>query len=594
MNREQCKALKVLDCTFRDGGHINNWEFDDRLVRRAYRASSLAGVDYFEVGYRVGPSSPGYDKVGPWARCDDERVASVIEGVISGARPTVMVDYGRAEKQDFSPKHGSPVVAVRVATYRKTLGPAIEFAEYIGSLGYEVFLNLMAISHYSPSHLAEAKKLVTASSVRNLYFADSFGSLFPDHVIRIVRELREIEGIRVGFHAHNNMQMAFANCLTAVEHGISYVDASIYGMGRGVGNLPLEILISYLQDVSPDRYNTLPLLEIIRSSFLALNQKDRWGYSLAGLISAVFDVHPSYGARLLDHGEYLVEDLWNVMRAVSAMEDSTTFSRELLDRVLRSGKIVDKRSMGPTTTPHLEALGVHSMAGFNREDEVVGQTQNGPPAYLRRHEGRPFLILANGPSLKQHRDRVERFIQKYNPIILGSNNISDLFVPHYHVFTNRLRFFQYVGTVHEKSQLVVANFFETSFVKEQTSRSFEVIHLRQTDSALPLEDDGYVISVPHVDVAVASVSLAVLMGASAVFMAGMDGYQEGMQAESFHFYRGEIGTEDSSLLVEQHKGVCLGLDRAMAMLDKRNLTLVILTPTSHQRLYRALDNYLTP
>jgi len=591
MNHDNLKKLKVLDCTFRDGGHINNWQFDQHLVRRAYRASSLAGVDYFEIGYRVGPSCPDYHKVGPWARCDDERVSSVIEGMISGARPTIMVDYGRATRQDFIPKTSSPVAAVRVATYRKTLGPAIEFAEHIGSLGYEVFLNLMAISHYSPSQLEEAKTLVRSSSVRNLYFADSFGSLFPEHVSRIISALLEIQGVRVGFHAHNNMQMAFANCLTAAERGASYVDASIYGMGRGVGNLPLEILISYLQDLCPERYNALPLLEVIRSSFVSMHQKERWGYSLAGLISAVFDVHPSYCARLLDHGEFLVEDLWNVMRAVSKIEDSTTFSRDILQKVLQSGKVVEKRLPAPTVTT--EALSLHSMAGFSREGQVVGQFSETPPGYVRRHEGRPFLILANGPSLRSHRDRVERFIQKYNPVILGNNNLGDLFIPHYHVFTNRFRFFQYVGTVHEKSQLMLADFFETSFVREQTSRTFEVVHLRQRDTAMPLEDDGYVISVPHIDVAVASVSLAVLMGAKAIFVAGMDGYQEGMEADSFHFYRGEIGTEDSSLLVDQHKGVCLGLDRTMAMLDKRNRTLVILTPTSHQRLYRALDNYLS-
>jgi hypothetical protein len=139
----------------------------------------------------------------------------------------------------------------------------------------------------------------------------------------------------------------------------------------------------------------------------------------------------------------------------------------------------------------------------------------------------------------------------------------------------------------------VASFFETSFIQEQTPRSFEIIHLRQIDTTVPLENDGYVISLPHIDVAVASVSLAVLMGANAIFIAGMDGYQEGMETESFHFYRGEIGTEDPALLIEQHKGVCLGLDRTMAMLDRRNFTLVILTPTSHQRLYRAIDNYLS-
>jgi hypothetical protein len=233
------------------------------------------------------------------------------------------------------------------------------------------------------------------------------------------------------------------------------------------------------------------------------------------------------------------------------------------------------------------------MVGFSREGEKAGEQCEGSPDYLRRYKGRPFLILANGPSLKIHRDGVQLFIQKYNPVIIGSNNIRDLFEPHYHVFTNKLRFFQYGGTVSEKSQLVLADFFEASFIREQTSRPFEVIHLREGTAALPLEDEGYVITLPHLDVAVASISLAVLMGGKAIFVAGMDGYQEGMAADSFHFYQEEVGPEDPSVLIERHKGVCLGLDRTMVMLDRRDCSLVILTPTSHQRLYRGLENYLS-
>jgi hypothetical protein len=281
------------------------------------------------------------------------------------------------------------------------------------------------------------------------------------------------------------------------------------------------------------------------------------------------------------------------MREIAAIEESTTFSRDILDRVLQSGKIVDKRAKDLTGEIGNHSLSSHSMSRFSRKDITLGQAATQPPAYLGRHEGRPFLILANGPSLRSHREDIERFILKHNPVVFGNNNVHHLFVPHYHIFTNKLRFFQYVSTVHEKSQLVAADFFEVGFVRENTARECEIVYVQQGETRLSLMEGSYVITLPHIDVGVVSISLAVLMGAKTIFVAGMDGYQEGMAAESFHFYREETGPEDPSILIERHRGVCLGLDRTVAMLDQRNISLVILTPTSHQRLYCGLDNYLS-
>lgn len=585
------KPLRVLDCTFRDGGHLNKWEFANSLVGDTYTASSRAGIDVFEVGYRIAPTVEGYDRLGPWAKCTDEFLRQEFGAKPSEAPLAVMVDTGRVRLKDIGLRRDSPVSMIRVATYFKTLGEAIELVSAVSERGYETSLNLMAIGRYSPAELEEAKGRLAAAGVRRIYCADSFGSLFPEKVKTLIAQLREIGNVEVGFHAHNNLQMAFANTLAAVEAGADWIDATVHGMGRGVGNLQLEILVAYLQDRQPDRYNVIPLLEVIARHFTPLQKSLGWGYSLAGLMSAAFDVHPVYAAKLLERRDLLVEDIWNLLREVRAMEEGSGFSANILERVLGSGKFLENRQALQKRL--VLSLSHHRMAEFARND--AGGCQSSVATFKGLHQGRPALIFAGGPSVKEYLPKLRLFIEKYRPFTIGSNNIAELVDPQYYLFTNKLRFAQYAKQVRfPVSRLMVAGYFEPSFVNEHVCCTWDYVPIRQgaaIEFPFIAED---VVQVSYLDVSIVAIGVAVLMGASEVFIAGLDGFRTGMDASSFHFYKETSQPEDRALLIERHRNVSTELERVTAYLARLNLEFSLITPTSHHQYYRGIDKLLDP
>jgi 4-hydroxy 2-oxovalerate aldolase len=578
-----------VDCTFRDGGHLNKWDFPGVLVGDTYTASSRAGIDIFEMGYRVAPSMEGYARLGPWAKCTDEFLRQEFGDKPSGVPLAVMVDAGRVRLEDIGPRRDSPVSMIRIATYFKTLEQAIDLVSAVSERGYETSLNLMAIGRYSPAELEEAKGRLAAAKVRRIYCADSFGSFFPEKVKFLIAQLREIGNVEVGFHAHNNLQMAFANTLAALEAGAGWIDATVYGMGRGVGNLPLEILVAYLQDRQPDRYNVIPLLEVIARHFTPLQKSLGWGYGLAGLMSAAFDVHPTYASKMLERKDLLVEDIWNLLREVQAGEKESGFSADILCRVLSSGKFLENRH--ELQQRLAVSIGHHHMADFARSD--AGDHTPNVAVFKGRHLQRPVLIFAGGPSVKEYLPQLKRFIEKYQPFTIGSNNIVELLDPDYYLFTNKLRFAQYAKQVNlSRSRLMVAGFFEPSFIYEHVIGPWDFVPIRLGTAVEAPFVTNEVIQVRYLDVSIVAIGVATLMGASQVYVAGLDGFKPGMDAGSFHFYRETAQPEDTALLAERHRNVSTELERVSAYLKKQNLEFSLITPTSHHQYYRGIERLL--
>jgi 4-hydroxy 2-oxovalerate aldolase len=432
---------------------------------------------------------------------------------------------------------------------------------------------------------------LAAAKVPRVYCADSFGSFFPERLKFLIAQLREIGAVEVGFHAHNNLQMAFANTLAAIEAGATWVDGTVHGMGRGVGNLPLEILIAYLQDRQPDRYNVIPVLEVIARYFAPLQKSLGWGYSLAGLMSAAFDVHPTYASKMLERKDLLVEDIWNLLREVQAAEEESGFSASILCRILDSGKFLENhhelRQRLAVSISH------HQMADYTRSD--AGEHSPNVAVFKGRHVRRPALIFAGGPSIREYLPRLQRFIAKYQPFTIGSNNIADLMAPDYHLFTNKLRFAQYARRVQlARSRLMVAGFFEPSFIHEHVFCPWDFVSIRlgaNVEDPFVAQD---VIQVQYLDVSIVAIGVALLMGANQIYVAGLDGLRPGMDAGSFHFYRETAQPEDTALLAERHRNVSTELERVAVYLKRQNLEFSLITPTSHQQYYRGIDRLLDP
>jgi len=288
MYREQ---IKVLDCTIRDGGLINNHDFDRRFVKAVFKAISESGVDYIELGYKNSKELFSSKEFGLWKFCDDDEIRKVTEGIESKTKISVMVDVGRVDLDDVKPACESPVDMIRVASYVKDIDKAISMVNHFADKGYETTINIMAISKDQGPELDEALHQIERESKANvIYIVDSFGALYQEPVEWLVKRFKAvIKSKEVGFHGHNHQQLAFSNTIEAIIHDANYLDGTVYGIGRAAGNCPLELLIGFLKN---PKFDIRPILDLISSEFIPLRNKIEWGYIIPYAISGIMNEHP--------------------------------------------------------------------------------------------------------------------------------------------------------------------------------------------------------------------------------------------------------------------------------------------------------------
>ncbi|HUU43975.1 MAG TPA: aldolase catalytic domain-containing protein [Planctomycetota bacterium] len=285
--------IKVLDCTIRDGGLINNHMWEDGFVEAVYQTLVAAGVDYMEVGYKGSKSIYGKDQYGAWKHCDEDDLRRVIGDNPSGLKLSAMADAEKSDyKQDILPKDQSIIDLIRVACYIHQIPTALDMVKDAHDKGYEVALQLMAVSVVQDRDLIEALKVIPEQPISCLYLVDSFGALYSEQVrdyVHIYMKALEGTGIEVGMHAHNNQQLAYANTIEACIVGANRLDGTINGMGRGAGNCPLELLIGFLKN---PKFHLRPVLECIEKYCFPLRDKMEWGYHLPYMLTGQLNRHP--------------------------------------------------------------------------------------------------------------------------------------------------------------------------------------------------------------------------------------------------------------------------------------------------------------
>lgn len=292
------KEIKVVDCTIRDGGLMNNWQFSDDFVKAVYQACVEAGIDYMEIGYKSSEKSYSRAENGPWKFCDEKDVRRIVGNNKTGTKLSVMVDIGRVELENIPPKKDSVIDMVRVATYVHQMDKAIHMAEHCIDKGYETTINLMAVSKVNERDLDEALLDVAKSRVPIFYLVDSFGSLYCEQIELLAKKYADkLKGKTIGIHAHNNMQLAFSNTVTAIIHGCNMLDATLLGLGRGAGNCPIEILIAFLKN---PKYRLLPLFQAIQDYILPLQKEIDWGYHIPYLVTGAMNEHPKEAMEWMD------------------------------------------------------------------------------------------------------------------------------------------------------------------------------------------------------------------------------------------------------------------------------------------------------
>jgi 4-hydroxy 2-oxovalerate aldolase len=357
--------MKILDCTLRDGGYYTNWDFDSEMVNTYLESFNHLPVDYLEVGYR---SNPMESYLGEYFYCP----VSVLQYLKSKSNKKLVIILNekdvRAENVDalLEPIVGL-VDMVRMAIDPKNFKRALELAAEVKRLGFEVAFNVMYMSTWAD----EKEFLELIPQVDQVadyfYMVDSFGGVYPQDVKDTINMVRSKTQVKLGFHGHNNLEMALANTLTAIDEGIDIVDATVTGMGRGAGNLKTELLLTVLNAKGKLDFPYNELSKTV-DDFTKLQARHEWGTNLPYMFS---------GANSLPQKQ--------VMEWVSKRYYS-------FNSIIRA---LNNQSQGKEDNTKLREL------DFNKEKVYAGA-----------------LIVGGGPSAVNHSEALDRFLMKHSDIIV--------------------------------------------------------------------------------------------------------------------------------------------------------------------------------
>ncbi|MBT5338783.1 aldolase, partial [Candidatus Falkowbacteria bacterium] len=297
--------LIFLDCTLRDGGYYNDWDYDPKLVQDYLQAMDVLQIDFVEIGFR---SLKNHGFKGGCAYSTDAFINSL--EIPSGLMDKIGVMINGSEIADpdtqmarlevlFNPKSQSPVTLVRIACHVHEFIACLPVSTWLKEQGYLVGFNLMQVANCTPENITQLAQEASEYHIDALYFADSMGSLNPQQVADITHAFQQGWQGALGIHAHDNMGQAIANSQQAVKSGVTWVDCTVTGMGRGPGNAQTEYLILALADSRQQQGNPTKLFELIRKHFKLLKSHYNWGTNPFYYLTGRYGIHPSYVQEML-------------------------------------------------------------------------------------------------------------------------------------------------------------------------------------------------------------------------------------------------------------------------------------------------------
>lgn len=389
--------IKVLDCTLRDGGYINNWSFGRKTIPAIAEKLGESAIDYIECGFLSSTKESGEEQS---IFGDIARAETVFSGCPS-KNLALMINCGEYSADDIPEYSGGKISILRIAFHKNQTAQAKELCRRCKDKGYRIFVQPMVTLSYSDSELLGLIEWANAFQPEAFYMVDSFGTMRKRDVLRMffLIDNNLSSGIRVGFHSHNNLQLSFSNAQELISanscRGI-IIDSTVLGMGRGAGNLCTELITRHINENIEDKYDILPILEIMDEHIMPIYNCRPWGYSAAYYIAAINGCHPNYASRLTDHQTLCIRDINAVIRSIPD-DKKQTFDSGLAEKLYFD----------------YQAHTIDDKAAVAEIAELCS--------------GRDVLILAPGKSLLTCREAVRGYIDEHCPVVFGINHIPELY-----------------------------------------------------------------------------------------------------------------------------------------------------------------------
>lgn len=472
--------IYLLDCTLRDGGYINDWNFGEDTIKGFGKKIAQTGIELYEVGFIKGDLYDPDKSVFP----DIVSIKNVIQPKAEGLLYVGMLDMSAPiPLERITPCDGTSVDGIRIIFKKEKIDEAYRYCKRIQELGYFICVNFVGTDLYSDKEFIEGIEKFNTLHPFAVSIVDSFGLIKRKHFLRLVylADNNLAEGIVLAYHAHNNLQQAFGNAESLVEMNLKrdiLIDACVFGMGRGAGNLNLELFAEYMNENYGTHYKIEPMLEIMDEYLNDIYKTKFWGYSLPLYLSATTGCHPNYAIYLAEKDTLTVKSFHELLKGIPASEKAK-FSRERAENYYRryqENYIDDKEALERLSA---ELLGKH------------------------------VVLLAPGSTLTHYMDSVLAECRRENTVSIAVNFCADVFKPDYVFSSNMRRFNRMLGRTS-------ARCITTSNMPDDTQADF-VLNFASYASQNPeiIDNSGLML-----------LKILAAVGIKEVAIAGMDGYSE--------------------------------------------------------------------
>ncbi|RDU22005.1 aldolase catalytic domain-containing protein [Anaerosacchariphilus polymeriproducens] len=469
--------IHVLDCTLRDGGYINNWQFGEKNIKKIIVKLQLAYIDIIECGFltdkkKRNKDSSLFDTIPKMQEYlpTDKRNGLVV----------CMVNYGEYNLDEI-PQYDGTIDGIRVAFHKKDMNDALEFCEGIAKKGYKLFIQPMVAVTYTDE---EYIQLIEASNKINpyaFYIVDSFGVMKREDLMRLyyLVDHNLKQEIRLGYHSHNNIQMAYSNAQALVDLKTNrnlIIDTSVFGMGRGAGNLNTELFMEHLNKVNGEKYKVQPVLQIIDQIIGPVYLNNYWGYSLPHYLSAIHNCHPNYASYLDERNTLTVEDM-----------------NEILGELEESKKnVFDKTCIELLYYKYQEQIIADDIARIKLKEILKGKTA---------------LLIAPGSSIITEHKKIKEAATQPNTICIAINfKPEDIYCQY--IFVSNLRRYE------DLQNELETEFITTSNIREGKKKGFVVNYSTLKNHVDAVEDNA----------AMMLIKLLIELEVKDIKLAGLDGY----------------------------------------------------------------------
>ena len=527
--------MKILDCTLRDGGYYNQWNFDYAKARDLIIDLNEAGVDIIEVGYK---SNVINEFAGLFKYCNESLLSYLHD--FNQSEYAFMIDIKQFiadSKIDISSlekvildQNKSLFSWVRIASHFSTIDVVPEFIQYFKSKGYQICFNLMGGSLLSEEQILNGIKKINNDSPDIFYIADSFGSFYPQDIKSLIQLIKNNFNGQVGIHTHDNQGMAFSNTLAAIEAGVDIVDGTLTGMGRGAGNLVLEQFMQKYADMTGNtRYKPNALLNTINNYIQPLKDQYQWGFNYVYMLSGLKNIHPTYCQKLGEGNRYSMTQISAILENIP-QSNRSKYNDLVLQEAIK--KVIED---GHTATNEL-ILADYQFASY--------------PS---------LMIVAKGASVKDHELALSQFCKQKKALVIDCNHTNYEINAHEKI----IAVLNQVKLQHVMDDSVEG---ETSIVTGQKSIAeinYKAENVFHVDFKLGnFNVSNNTIAIPDYDVGLFAIGIAILHQAKEIFMVGFDGFADA----------------DKNIKMESY------FDQIVDYCSKYNINIKSLTPTAYANI----------